>query len=119
MLIEQVFGQDTAAAGSAVGGAGMLMSYLPIVLIFGIFYMLVIRPQNQAAKAHAALLQALKKGDVVLLEGGLIGEVVKLGESIVHIRLAEGVQVAVSRPAVRKVLKDDEAKGWEPAVSKK
>lgn len=117
MLIEQVFAQD--GAGAAAGGMGMLMSYLPIVLIFGIFYVLVIRPQNVAAKAHAELVAALKKGDVVLTDGGLVGEVVNVMDTLVHVRLADGVKVALSRPAVKKILREDEAKGWEPAAAGK
>lgn len=118
MLIEQAFAQD--AVGAAAGsGAGMLMSYLPILLIFGIFYILIIRPQNAAAKAHTALIAALKKDDVVLTDGGLIGEISNVADNIVHVRLADGVKVALNRSAVRRVLNAEEAKGWEPKASKK
>lgn len=99
-----------------------LFNYLPIVLIFVIFYMLVIRPQGQAAKAHAALLAALKKGDVVVTDGGLVGEIVAVkSDKMVWLDLGNGVRVTLSRAAVQKVLSDADAKGWQadPKPAKK
>ncbi len=108
-------------AGAAEGPSllPMLISYAPILFIFIIFYILIIKPQNQAAKAHAELIKNLSKGDVVLTEGGVIGEIVALKDTFVHIRINPEDQLAVMRGAVKKVLGSEEAKGWEPAAATK
>ncbi len=114
--------QDAATA--ATGGLPAIIgSALPFILVFAVFYFLLLRPQMQTAKKHAAMISALKKGDVVVTDGGLIGEIAALKDAVVHVRAAEGVVLAVAREAVRNVLTGDAAKGWEaaakPAIAKK
>lgn len=109
-----VLAQDAAAQGGSL--LPMLFSYAPILFIFVIFYILIIKPQNQAAKDHAALVKALKKGDVVLTDGGVIGEITAVKDTLVHVRVNHEDLVAVARGAVKKVLTGDEAKGWEPSA---
>jgi preprotein translocase subunit YajC len=87
-----------AMAPPSGGGAdNTLMAFLPMVLIFGVFYFLMIRPQQKKAKEHKALLDNLKKGDAVLTNGGLYGKVTGLTESVVTLEIAEKVRVRVSR----------------------
>lgn len=119
MFTSTAWAQDAAAATGSAGIAGMAFSYMPILLIFVIFYFLIIRPQGQAAKQHAALLAALKRGDVVLTDGGLVGEITHVSEGFVQVRLNHDNVVSVARPAIRKVLTGDAAKGWEPAAEGK
>lgn len=106
-MISVAWAQDAAAAANPT--VAMLFSYLPLVFIFVIFYMLIIRPQNQAAKAHAALLAALKKGDSVQTQGGLIGTVDSLADDVVSLRIAADVVVKVARVAVMRVLTETPA----------
>lgn len=116
-FIANAWAQDAAATASP-GMAALMFSYLPILFIIAIFYYLIIRPQNQAAKVHAALIKNLKRGDVVLIDGGLIAEVSKTHEQILHVRINHEDEVAVARASVKKVLSAEEAKGWEPVAPK-
>lgn len=121
MLISNAWAQEAATTAAATAAAApsiaaLMMSYLPILFIIALFYYLIIRPQNQAAKAHAELIKNLKRGDVVLIDGGLIGEVSKTHEQILHLRINPEDEVAVARASVKKVLSAEEAKGWEPTT---
>ena len=85
------------------GSANLISSLLPLVALFAIFYFLVIRPQQNQAKKHKEMLSALKKGDKVITNGGLIGEVVKAEEDSIKLKLNdEGVTVKVSRDFIAK-----------------
>jgi len=85
------------------GSANLISSLLPLVALFAIFYFLVIRPQQNQAKKHKEMLSALKKGDKVITNGGLIGEVVKTEEDSIKLKLNdEGVTVKVSRDFIAK-----------------
>ncbi len=102
---------DTAfAQTSAGGGPPALVSFLPLVLVFGVFYFLLIRPQQQKAKDHEAVLEALKRNDEVVTGGGLFGKVVAINESVVTVELAPKVQVRVSRPTISQVVTQDRDK---------
>jgi len=81
-----------------------LSSLVPLVLLFGIFYFLIIRPQQQRMKAHQAMVSAVKRGDTVVTAGGLIGKVSKVkddGELLVEI--ADNVQVRVLKSTLTEV----------------
>lgn len=115
LLMSTGWAQDATATTAASGGwSVMLFSYLPIIFIFAIFYFLIIRPQNTAAKAHADLVKALKKGDMVLIDGGLIGEVKQVNDQLLHLKVNHEDMVCVARASVKKVLSADESKGWMP-----
>jgi preprotein translocase subunit YajC len=81
-----------------------LTSLIPLILLFGIFYFLIIRPQQQRMKAHQAMVSAVKRGDTVVTAGGLIGKVSKVkddGELLVEI--ADNVQVRVLKSTLTEV----------------
>lgn len=102
---------DTAFAQTgAGGGAPALVSFLPLILVFGVFYFLLIRPQQQKAKEHEAVLEALKRNDEVVTGGGLFGKVVAINENVVTVELAPKVQVRVSRPTISHVVTQDRDK---------
>ncbi len=85
------------------GSASMLSSLLPLVVLFAIFYFLVIRPQQKQVKKHKEMLDALKKGDKVITNGGLICEVVKPEEDSIKVKLNdEGVIVKIARDYIAK-----------------
>jgi preprotein translocase subunit YajC len=100
VLISSAYAQ---AAGAADATSGM-MQFLPIILMFGVLWFLMIRPQQKRAKEHKAMLDALSKGDEVVTGGGIAGRVVKVGESFVSVELATGVEVQVQKPAISLVL---------------
>ena len=90
MFISPAYAQD----GGAVGFG--LSQILLLVAIFAVFYFLLIRPQQKRAKEHQAMIKAVRRGDVVVTGGGLIGKVVRIesGEEIM-VELADGVRVRV------------------------
>ena len=103
MFISEAFAQAAPAATS--GGSGFGIEQL--VMFGGLFvvmYFVMIRPQMKRQKEHKALMDALAKGDEVVFAGGLLGKVSKLGESYLHVELANGVEVQVQRSAVVQVL---------------
>ena len=79
------------------GGAKSLMGFVPLVLMFVIFYFLLIRPQQKKAKEHRETLKDLKKGDPVITSGGLHGRITGLTDTIVTLEIADKVRVKVSR----------------------
>jgi preprotein translocase subunit YajC len=82
-----------ALAQEAPAGGGLMQSLIMFVPLILIFYFLLIRPQQQRAKKHRAMLDAMKKGDTVVTSGGLIGKVIKVAETEVTVELADGVRV--------------------------
>ncbi len=99
MFATPAFAQATGIAG----GAGGLISFVPILLIFAIMYVLMIRPQQKKVKEHKAMIAALRRGDQVVTAGGLIGKVVKVGDSEVDVELAPNVKVRVMRGTIAQV----------------
>ena len=81
-----------------------LVQFLPMVGIFVVMYFIMIRPQMKRQKELKAMIEALAKGDEVVVAGGLLGKVSKLGESFVHVEIANNVEVQVQRAAVVQVL---------------
>ncbi|KGJ07199.1 preprotein translocase subunit YajC [Paracoccus versutus] len=96
MLVTPAYAQ---AAGGASGAAG-LASFLPLILIFVIMYFLMIRPQQKRVKEHRAMVEALKKGDEIVTQGGLIGKVTSVRENELEVEIAPGVKVRVIRSTV-------------------
>ncbi|HEU5482159.1 MAG TPA: preprotein translocase subunit YajC [Sphingomicrobium sp.] len=95
----------TAAAAQQGGGASaFLVGILPWLLIFVIFYMLLIRPQQRRAKEHQAQIAAIKKGDEVITGGGLRGKVTKVSEAEVEVEIAQGVRVKAVKSTLSQVL---------------
>jgi preprotein translocase subunit YajC len=97
------------AMGTQPGGGGgsQWMSFLPIILIFAIFYFLLIRPQQKKAKDHRALLSSLKVGDQVLTSGGIYGRVTGLRDDVITLEISDKVRVKVGRGHIAGVVKTD------------
>ena len=92
------------ANAQALGGGG-IASFLPFVLILGIMYFLVIRPQSKKAKEHREMVAALKKGDRVVVSNGILGVVSKIiDNNEVSVEIASGVDVTVVRSSVSQVV---------------
>ncbi len=93
-------------------GAGGIVSLLPLVLIFVVFYFLLIRPQQKKVKVHRSMVEALKRGDRVVTGGGLVGSVTKvLGDNELQVEIAEGVRVKVMRHTIQEVVSRSEPAG--------
>lgn len=95
MFSSPAYAQVAAAPGAAGGVAASLFQFVPIVAIFVIFYFLMIRPQQARAKAHRAMLDAVKRGDEVVTGGGLIGRVTKVADAELEVEVATGVKLRV------------------------
>jgi len=93
-----------AQAQAPAGQPGALMQFLPLVLIFVVFYFLLIRPQTKRAKEHRAMVAALEVGAEVVTNGGILGKVTQLGEQYVSVEVADGVTVKIQRHTVSQVL---------------
>ena len=105
MLITPAYAQ---AAGGA-GGAGALAQFLPLILIFLIMYFLMIRPQQKKMKDHKAMVEALRRGDQVVTQGGIIGKVSKVKEDgEIEVEIADGVKVRIVRSTIVQVLNKTE-----------
>ncbi len=91
------------ALGPPPGGHGAettaspLISFLPLVLIFAIFYFLLIRPQQKRAKQHRQFLENLKRGDEVMTSGGLIGRITGITDQVVTLEISDGTRVKVGK----------------------
>ena len=102
MFISNAFAQ--AAPAAAPSGTDTLFSLLPLVLMFVVLYFIMIRPQMKRQKEPKAMIDALAKGDEVVVGGGVLGRVSKLGEGYIHVEVANGVELQVQRAAVVQVL---------------
>jgi len=80
------------------------MAFLPMILIFVVFYFLLIRPQQKKAKEHRTMLAALQKGDEVVTAGGVVGRVAKLTDQYAAIEIAPSVEINVQRSAIAQLL---------------
>ncbi|MEM7314582.1 MAG: preprotein translocase subunit YajC [Planctomycetota bacterium] len=88
---------------------GAIAPFLPLILIFAIMYFLLIRPQQKKVKEHAAMVNALRRGDQVVTQGGLIGKVVKVkDEGELEVEIADGVKVRVVQSTIAQVLNKTE-----------
>jgi preprotein translocase subunit YajC len=88
------------AASGAAGGLDNIASFLPMIVIFALFWFLLVRPQQKRAKEVKQMLSALGKGDEVITQGGLVGRIVKLNEQMVSLEIATGVEVQLQRGAI-------------------
>ncbi len=102
MLFSTAYAQ---AAGAPAGPAAGLESFLPLVLIFVVFYFLLIRPQQKRAKQHQEVLGKLRRGDKVVIGGGIFGQVSKIiSDTEVEVDIAANVKVKVLRSSIQEVL---------------
>ncbi|NBT29229.1 MAG: preprotein translocase subunit YajC [Gammaproteobacteria bacterium] len=91
-----------AQAGGEAGGS--LFSLLPLVVIFILFYFLLIRPQQKRAKQHKEMVAALKKGEEIVTNGGLLGKVTDVEDNFVTIEIASDLNVRIQRQAIAQVM---------------
>ena len=116
MLISAAYAQGTGITG-IFDNQSALIQFLPLVLIFVVFYFLLIRPQQRKAKDHKAMLEALRRGDRVVTGGGIIGTVARVeNPEEVTVDIADGVRVRVLRSTISSVVaKPDPAAAREAA----
>lgn len=104
MLISEAYAQ--AASGAAPAGdptMAAIIQMAPLILIFVVFYFLLIRPQQRARTAHQQMLTAIKRGDIVVTAGGLIGKVRSVADDEVRVELSPNVEVRVVRSTISEI----------------
>lgn len=100
MLISDAFAQAAAPAQSD----GSFMTLIPLVGIFVIFYLLLIRPQSKRAKEQKLMIEALQKGDEVITSGGNLGKILNVSESYVIVEIAPTIEVTIVKTAIQTLL---------------
>lgn len=106
MFISEAWAQS---AGGVAGGADLFSTFLPLILIFAVFYFLLIRPQQKKQKEHQAKLAAVRRGDKVLTGGGFYGTVTKVvDDNEIQVELAEGVKVKAATNTLLDVISKTE-----------
>jgi preprotein translocase subunit YajC len=109
MFESPAYAQASGAAPDAT--AGFFMTVFPFVLIFVIFYFLLIRPQTRRMKQHQSMIAAVKRNDIVVTSGGLVGKVTKVDEAEIEVELAPNVRVRV----IKGMLSEVRPHGAKPA----
>ncbi len=103
MFVTPAYAQDAA------GGAGAFASFIPLILIFAIMWFLLIRPQQKKLKEHRAMVEALRRGDQVVTQGGVVGKVTKVKEDgEAEVEIADGVRVRVLKHTIASVINKTE-----------
>ncbi len=95
--------------GFGGGDGGGMGAFVPLILMFAIFYFLLIRPQQKKSKQHKALLSSIKKGDRIVTSGGLHGVITGVDTDVVTMEIAPKIRVKVSRGSVSGILRRDES----------
>lgn len=103
MLISPAFAQ--AAGASATSS---LVQFVPLILIFVVFYFLLIRPQQKKLKEHRAMLEAVRRGDRIVTTGGIIGLVTKADDKELTVEIADNVRVKITREGIANVVSKTE-----------
>ena len=98
------FINDAMAQAGSAGPQGGLLTFLPMIALFVIFYFLLIRPQQKRQKEHKAMLEAVGKGDEIVTMGGLLGKVVDLNDNFITLEVAKGTNVKVQRNLVQALM---------------
>jgi preprotein translocase subunit YajC len=103
-MVPMFIAEAYAQAAPAAGGGSFLIQLLPFVMILGIMYFLIIRPQQKRLKDHRDMIASIKRGDTVVTAGGMVGKVTKVvGDAELQVELAEGVRVRVVRSTISEV----------------
>jgi preprotein translocase subunit YajC len=106
MFLHNLVLAQAGGEGGASGGLSAYGSLLPLVLMFGVIYLLLIRPANKQRKQHAEMLNTLKKDDEVVTSGGIYGRIVMLDDKVATLEVADKVKI--------KILRDRIAGRWAP-----
>ena len=104
MLITPAYAQVSLPFGLGGDSGGMITSLLPLILIVVIMYFLVLRPQQQRVKQHQQMVKALRRGDTVVTNGGIVGKVTKVvDDDQIEVEISDGVRVRQMRSMVSEV----------------
>lgn len=100
VVISNAHAEEASRASQSAG----IIDFVPLILIFVVFYFMLIRPQMKRTKEHKALVEALAKGDEVMTNGGLAGRVTDLGDNFALVEIAAGTEVKIQRQSITTIL---------------
>jgi preprotein translocase subunit YajC len=95
---------SSAYAQDAGGASDPILGFLPLIVIFVLFYFLLIRPQNKKQKEHRQMVEAVSTGDEIVTGGGVLGKVTEVGEQFVTVEIANNVSVKIQKHTIATVL---------------
>jgi preprotein translocase subunit YajC len=96
--------QNAWAQGAAGAGEPGLAGFLPLIILFVVFYLFLIRPQMKRQKEHTKMVQALAKGDEAVTTGGLLGRVTEVGPNFIKLEVAKDTEVKVQKHAIAQIM---------------
>lgn len=99
-LIPSAFADAVAPTAAHASTQSTIMSFLPMVVIFILFWFLLIRPQQKKAKLHNQMISQLEKGDDVVTNGGILGKIFKVEDQVIHLEIAENIIIKVQKGTV-------------------
>ncbi len=99
-----------AQAAPASGGSG-LAGFLPLIIIFIVFWFFLIRPQMKQAKEHKSMVSGLTKGDEVVTNGGVLGKITSVSDNFLSVEIANGVEIKVQRSMIQSMMPKGTIKG--------
>jgi len=102
-VFSEVWAMGAPGGGEGAGSGNPLMAFLPLVIMFGILYFLLIRPQQKRQKEHKQMLESVKKGDRVVTSGGIHGSVVNVKDDVLTVKIANNVTIDINRSSVSRV----------------
>lgn len=102
-----------AQTAQAPSGPSTLVNFIPLVLVFMVFYFLLIWPQQKKAREHRQMLEKLKKNDEVMTSGGIYGKVIALSDNVVTLEVAPNVRLRVERPHISSLIKTEKTSAKE------
>ncbi|MBF0257333.1 MAG: preprotein translocase subunit YajC [Desulfamplus sp.] len=114
-MISTAYAMGQSGASGAPAGGGFT-AFVPLILMFVIFYFLLIRPQQKKAKEHQNMVNNLKKGDRIITSGGVHGTIISLGDTTVSLEIAENVKIKINRGNVAAL--NQKASSSSPALQK-
>lgn len=106
------------APGGEAGGAGAFASFLPLILIFVLFYFLILRPQQKQGRKRADMLKSLKRGDNIITSGGVYGKIVSVADDVMTIEISKGVNIRIARSGIAGLQPSDNAEQKDKELSK-
>jgi len=98
------FISDAVAQTGSAAGPGGITSFLPMILLFVVFYFLLIRPQQKRQKEHKNMVAELAKGDEIVTMGGILGKITAIDENFISVEVAKGTEIQVQRVSVQAMM---------------
>ena len=106
-LISDAMAQSADGAGGSPGW----VQFLPMILLFVVFYFLLIRPQQKRTKQHKEMVTELSKGDEVVTNGGVLGKITNVSDNFLSVEIANGVEIKVQRSMIQSMMPKGTIKG--------